>query len=169
MKKTALFIAAFCLWFLLVWPFHPISQRILWPDVFVGLGVALLITLVMREFSVQRFRRLINPVRYFWLVMYAFVFAYYLIKANLDMAFRIIHPSMPIKPGIVKVKTNLQTDTAITVLANSITLTPGTLTVDVVDQNYLYVHWINVKTKNEAEAAHKILGRFEWFIKKIFE
>jgi multicomponent Na+:H+ antiporter subunit E len=169
MKKIALFIATFLLWFLLVWPLNPQNGALQMPDIIVGLVVALVVTLIMREFTVQRFRRLVNPVRYLWIFAYAAIFIYYLVKANLDVAYRILHPAMPIEPGIVKVRTNLKTATAITTLANSITLTPGTLTVDITDDGYLYVHWINVKTKEGEKAAQMILGRFEWFIKKIFE
>jgi len=87
-----------------------------------------------------------------------------------------LHPKMPIKPGIVKIKTSLKTESGITALANSITLTPGTLTVDLADegqgdsrQTYLYIHWINVKSDDVEEATKYIAWKFEWFLKKIFE
>ncbi|MDD5675372.1 MAG: Na+/H+ antiporter subunit E, partial [Chitinivibrionales bacterium] len=80
-----------------------------------------------------------------------------------------LHPAMPIKPGVVKVKTTLTTATGIAVLANSITLTPGTHTIDVTPDGYLYVHWINVKTHDRDLATALIVGRFEWIIKRIFE
>jgi multicomponent Na+:H+ antiporter subunit E len=97
------------------------------------------------------------------------VFLYYLVKANFDVMYRALHPQMPIKPGIVKIKTNLKTDSAITALANSITLTPGTLTVDVTDDGYLYIHWINVAAEDVEQATKHISETFEWFIKRIFE
>jgi multicomponent Na+:H+ antiporter subunit E len=76
---------------------------------------------------------------------------------------------MPINPGIVKIKTRLKTDAGITALANSITLTPGTLTVDLTDDGFLYVHWINVKSTDTEEATRLIAERFEYFLEKIFE
>ena len=90
-------------------------------------------------------------------------------KANLDVVYRALHPAMPIKPGIVKIKTSLKTDSGITALANSITLTPGTLTVDLTDDGFLYVHWINVKSTDVEQATRLIAQRFEWFLKRIFE
>ena len=90
-------------------------------------------------------------------------------KANLDVVYRALHPQMPIHPGIVKIKTNLKSDSAITALANSITLTPGTLTVDVTEDGYLYIHWINVKSTDVEEASKLIAGKFEFFIERIFE
>lgn len=77
---------------------------------------------------------------------------------------------MPINPGIVKVKTTLRSDTGLTFLANSITLTPGTLSVDVDQENgFLYVHWINVKDKDIDRATSLIVHRFERILKRIFE
>ena len=75
---------------------------------------------------------------------------------------------MPIKPGIVKVKTTLKTDIGKTFLANSITMTPGTITIDIIDDEF-YIHWIYVSSKDPQVYTNKILGRFEKYIKRIFE
>jgi multicomponent Na+:H+ antiporter subunit E len=76
---------------------------------------------------------------------------------------------MPIHPGIVKVKTTLKNPAGRTMLANSITLTPGTLTVDITDDEYLYIHWINVKSEDIEQASRDIVARFETFLRRIFE
>jgi multicomponent Na+:H+ antiporter subunit E len=76
---------------------------------------------------------------------------------------------MPIRPGVVRVKSTLKTATGRTALANSITLTPGTLTLDVTDDGVFYVHWLFVTTLDDEEAAEQVLRRFEWFIQRIFE
>ena len=102
-------------------------------------------------------------------VVYCFYLFFQIAVANLDVVYRALHPQMPIHPGIVKIKTNLKSDSAITALANSITLTPGTLTVDVTDDGYLYVHWINVKSTDVDEATRLIAEKFEFFIERIFE
>ena len=108
-------------------------------------------------------------MRIFWFLVYIPVFFYYVIVANIDVAYRVLHPKMPINPGIVKIKTNLKTDSGITALANSITLTPGTLTIDLTEDGFLYIHWINVKSTDIEEATKHIGQRFEYFIAKIFE
>ena len=82
---------------------------------------------------------------------------------------RIPIPTMPIKPGIVKVRSRLKTETGLTVLASCITLTPGTLTIDVTNDGIFYIHWLNVLSLDEEEAANHVLRRFEWFIQRIFE
>jgi len=111
----------------------------------------------------------ISPVRIFWFLLYIPVFFYYMMAANFDVVYRALHPQMPINPGIVKIKTRLKSESGITALANSITLTPGTLTVDLTDDGYLYVHWINVKSVDIQQATEQIARKFEWFLEKIFE
>jgi len=66
-----------------------------------------------------------------------------MLLANLDVAFRVLHPKIPIRPGIVKVKPGIKSDMGKLLLANSITLTPGTLSMDYIGDD-LYIHWINV-------------------------
>ena len=111
----------------------------------------------------------LSPVRVFWFLVYVPVFSYYMVKANIDVLYRVLHPQMPIRPGIVKIKTSLKSDSAITALANSITLTPGTLTIDLTEDGYLYIHWIYVKSDDMEQATRQIAGPFEWFIRRIFE
>jgi len=102
-------------------------------------------------------------------VCYIPVLFYYMLLANLDVVYRVIHPKMPIRPGIVRVKTTLKSESAKAALANSITLTPGTLSVDITEDNHLYIHWINVKSTEEEEATKRIVLRFENILKKIFD
>ncbi|MBN1595523.1 Na+/H+ antiporter subunit E [candidate division FCPU426 bacterium] len=168
-NKIILFLLSYLIWLLLTWPFDFSTGQINVQAIVAGFIASILVAMIMREISYHRLARLFNPLRYFWFCVYILVFSYYLVKSNLDVAFRVLHPDLPIKPGIVKIKTRLQTDTAITALANSITLTPGTLTVDYRNDGYFYVHWIYVTTFSQEEAAARIIGRFEWFIHKIFE
>ncbi len=64
-----------------------------------------------------------------------------LVVANVQLALRILNPSLPIRPRIVEVRTGLRSPLGRLLLANSITLTPGTLTVDV-QEDRLLVHWV---------------------------
>ncbi|HDQ14664.1 MAG TPA: Na+/H+ antiporter subunit D [Sediminispirochaeta sp.] len=99
---------------------------------------------------------------------YLILFVWELIKSNIDVASRVLRPSLPINPGIVKVKTDLKSDVGKLVLANSITLTPGTLTIDV-DDDFLYIHWIDVKDSSPEAAQTRISRRFEGLLKEIVE
>jgi len=103
----------------------------------------------------------LSPKRWGLFVCYFFgPFLWALILANIDVALRVI--TGHVKPGIVKVSSGLTSGLAQTVLADSITLTPGTMTVDVdTDNGDLYVHWINVKDLHPSEDM--VYGSFgEW-------
>ena len=167
MRRLIYFILAFIVWVLLTWPFA--DGKIDFQVVIAGVIAAFLIAVLFHEILPKEYRVFISPVRVFWFLVYVPVFFYYVIKANFDVVYRALHPKMPIKPGIVKIKTILKTESGITALANSITLTPGTLTVDLTDDGFLYVHWINVKSDDIEQATKFIARRFEWFLKKIFE
>jgi len=168
-ERLVLFVISLVFWLLLVWPVSPVDGRLMMGDVAAGVLVAAFVALVMHEIIRVRFIRLINPHSWFWLIIFIFVFFYYVIKGGLDVSYRVLHPRMPIRPGIVKTRSILKTDTGRSALANCITLTPGTLTIDVSDDGIFYIHWINVLSVDEEEAARHVLRRFEWFIRKIFE
>jgi len=106
--------------------------------------------------------------RIFFVFVYFCVLFWEIIKANIDVALRVLNPALPIKPGIVEIKTSLKSDAAKVALANSITLTPGTLTLDIIGDK-LFIHWINVTAEDPQKAAAVIAGRFERYLKKIFE
>jgi len=160
MKYIVLFLICLGLWLLVTFDFSS-------ANIIVG-AVAALLTAIIFGHTFLSAGKFFQPQRYFWIIVYLFVFVWECIKANFDVAYRVLSPKMPIKPGIVKVKSSLKTNIGKTFLANSITMTPGTITVDVVDE-YFYIHWIYVSGKNPEEYAHKILERFEKYIKRIFE
>ena len=167
MRRLIYFVVGFVTWMLLCWPV--VDGKLDVQVTVAGLIASALVAVLFHEMLPREHHVFISPVRFFWLLVYLPIYSYYVIMANFDVVYRALHPKMPINPGIVKIKTNLKTDSAITALANSITLTPGTMTVDVTDDGYLYIHWINVKSEDVEEATRIISQQFEWFIKKIFE
>lgn len=161
MKYVTLFISMFILWMLLTFDLHI-------HNILVGLVSALLVTLLFGHHFLKGWQKFYNPARYFYGLIYLIIFIWACIKANFDVAYRVLSPKMPIKPGIVKVRTTLKTNIAKTFLANSITMTPGTITVDVIDDDF-YIHWIYVSSQDPAIYSKKIVGRFEKLLKKVFE
>lgn len=84
------------------------------------------------------------------IIAFFFFFIYELIKANLQVAFDVVTPKFYMKPGIVSVPLDAKTDMEITLLANLISLTPGTLSLDVSDdKKVLYVHAMYVTDKQK--------------------
>ena len=103
-----------------------------------------------------------------FLLIYVPLFIIKMVEANLDMAYRVLSPSLPINPGFVKVPTDLKGNIGKLVLANSITLTPGTLSVDV-DKDYVYVHCVNVKGDCSEDYQREVSGSFEKVLGGIFK
>lgn len=161
LKKIFDFVIIFSIWLALVW-----SIEI--PDVIAGILVTFILILLFGDMFPVEITKLFHPIRIFWILIYIPHFIWYIVKSNFDVTYRVFHPEMPIKPGIVRVKTTLKSDIAKTFLANSITLTPGTLTVDCVKDN-LYVHWINIVSDDPEVEAKIIVEKFERYLKKIFE
>jgi multicomponent Na+:H+ antiporter subunit E len=108
----------------------------------------------------------LGPKALVYMVAYFFVFIKALVLSNLDVAFRVLHPKLPIDPGIVKVRTRLKTPLGRLLLANSITLTPGTITVEMRGED-VFVHWIKVAATDPESATEAIVTGFEKYLEVI--
>jgi len=161
MRRLAFFVALLVVWLLLTWTLDG-------QEVIVGVILCVALAALLGSIFTRDPTRLFQPKRWFYFLIYVPYFITYCVKANLDVAYRVIHPNLPIRPGIVKVTTNLKTDIAKTFLANSITLTPGTLTVDISGQD-LFIHWINIDTDDAQERTDTIVRRFEGLLARVFE
>ena len=156
-----LLVVSFLVWLALTSSLEP-------QELAAGLGVCLVLSIWLSAGYVRLGLPTPSPKRIVFFVIYLVVLLFEILKANLDVAYRVVHPKMPIHPGVVVIKTRLRSDIAKMVLANSITLTPGTFTLDVIDDT-LQIHWINVKTEKEAEATAMIGERFEKYLRVIFD
>jgi multicomponent Na+:H+ antiporter subunit E len=158
--RITLFLLLLATWILLV---QPLDLQ----ELIVGGGTALLIAILPggsgKLYGEVRFL----PRRIFTAMLFFFVFLGELIKSNLDVAFRVLHPRLPINPGIVKVKTRLTSRLGRIALANSITLTPGTITVETKGDTF-YIHWIDARAKNIEESTRAIVEKFEGYLEVIF-
>jgi multicomponent Na+:H+ antiporter subunit E len=141
-------------------------------EIILGIILSLIVGIVARTIFVKKSFRMLNPIRWFTFLAYVVgPFFVAMAKANIDVAYRVI--TGKINPGIVKISPNLKTDLGITMLANSITLTPGTLSVDIdAEKNDLYVHWINVNKKalgkKPVDCKH-VCGNFPEWVRRIAE
>ncbi len=159
--KFVIFVVCLLTWLVLTWSVNIFS-------VIVGIAVSIFVSFMISDMFVKKIFAKGKAV--LWFLYYIPMFLWECIKANLDVAYRVIHPGLPINPGIVKVKTGLKSELGMTFLANSITLTPGTLSVDVDKENgYLYVHWIDVKNKEIEAATGIVVEKFERILGRIFE
>jgi multicomponent Na+:H+ antiporter subunit E len=133
-------------------------------ELIAGAALGILTGIVTRNFLCRsRNYRMVNPLRLLILFTYAIVpFFIEMTKANVDVAYRVI--TMKIRPGIIRVRSDLKTDFGIFTLANSITLTPGTITVDIDEKTHdLFIHNINVPPGMESDEAVDARRLFTYF------
>jgi multicomponent Na+:H+ antiporter subunit E len=119
-----------------------------------------------RSYSIFEALKL-NPKAIVYWFVYIFVFLMELVKSNFDVALRVISPKLPINPGIVEVKTKLKSKLGRMILTNSITLTPGTFTVELLGDR-IFIHWIDVKSEDIEEDTRLILHKFEKYLEVIY-
>jgi multicomponent Na+:H+ antiporter subunit E len=136
-------------------------------ELITGAIVSFIITIISLKMEPILGDIKLTPKSLLFSIIYVFVFIKELIISNIDVARRVIDPKLPIKPGIVKVQTKLKSKLGKMVLANSITLTPGTMTTEIKD-DYLYIHWIEAKEKDVEGATKVIVQTFEKYLEVIF-
>ncbi len=144
------FLVSLLLWLLLVGSLNP-------QELLAGVLVSGMVTLLFGP----RFA-IFTGFRFSWLapvyiLQYLGDFFLALIAANFELGKRILTPSLPIRPEMVELHTNLKSPLGKMLLANTITLTPGTLTVDV-DGDKLQVHWVYCPPGVGAEQATALIA-----------
>ena len=135
-----------------------LSSNLHMPNLLIGLGVSFFIALLYINMFKSKQFELINP---YWLIVYILVMTKNLIISNLQITKKVLSKDMKLNPAIVAIKTELKSDWKKLLLANSITLTPGTLTLDIKD-NILYIHTIECMDDKE-----EISKEFENIINKL--
>ena len=165
------FIFCFLFWMLLTWSVGP-------RELILGVVIAAVVSALTSRFLIQsKAFYLYNPVRLITLIFYlVIVLLWEIIKANLSMAAIVLSPGKKnYKPGIIRVPAGDKPSTpyGLSLVSNSITLTPGTITLDVAEdekgKNYYYVHWIDVAETDRDKAGDAIKGTMEKWIGRIWE
>ena len=139
------------------WPINGLILAVLWlfvrgvstperlaEEFLIGLAVGMPLAFVVRRLYAPSLplSRSLRVAPYAGL--YLLVFLKDLVLANFSVARIVLSPSLPIQPAVVEVPLRVQSDVSITTIANSITLTPGTLTMDYdATRNSLFVHSID--------------------------
>jgi multicomponent Na+:H+ antiporter subunit E len=146
------------------WPVVGVGLAVLWlfvrgvstsdvvGEAVIGLGVGLTLAYGLRAFYTEQVtvRALLAALPY--AVRYVAAFLRELVTANVEVAYRVLSPRLPIDPDVVAVPLRVESDAAVTTIANSITLTPGTLTMDHdATTNTLYVHSLAGDTRAVVE------------------
>lgn len=177
LRKTTLsaffstFVFCMAFWLLITWSVAP-------EELIAGVLVSAAVSLFSARFFIHESAFwFFNPAKLLVGVFYcAVIFPWELLKANWDMAKRALSPSMKIHPGIVRVPVSLQSDNGQALLADSITLTPGTITMNVEETSmptgeraYFFIHWIDVTELNRVKAGDIIKGNMEKWVRRIYK
>ncbi len=154
--KSILFLLLYGVWLLLTAPADV-------PEIVTGGIFALIIAILPWGNTIILHELRISPRSILYMFIYLFIFLKALILSNLDVALRVLSPRLPTDSGIVRVRTRLKSRLGRLILANSITLTPGTITVETRDEDF-FVHWIDVKGESIEERTKKIVSNFEKYL-----
>ena len=163
------FIVAF-VWSYLLWLVLTTGTNgTLWSpeELIAGVLFSALIAYTTREVIGEKATRFLNPVKWLEFLIYTPVLFWGMVKANFHVAWLVI--TGKIRPGIVRVPVDLENDAQYTILSNSITLTPGTLTIDACpEEKALYVHWIDIPEGLERpENSEPVSGPFEKWARRL--
>lgn len=146
--------------FLLLWAFWVLLGGFGFEDIIIGGVISLIISSVFGYFFMKEATT--DYVKGFFVFLaYIPYYVYHQILDVLDVSYRII--TGRINPGIIEIQHEHTHDWGITVLSNSITMMPGTLTLEA-EAKRLFIHWLNMK-----EDKHKAITRFQRVLKRIWD
>ncbi|MCK8825928.1 Na+/H+ antiporter subunit E [Fuchsiella alkaliacetigena] len=158
-----IFIILYVIWFI-------VSGNFSLASIVVGGLAAILPAKVISDYFV-RWSAMRIVTKFFIFVAYLLLLLKEVMASSLNVAYIVLHPRMPFNPGIVKVPTGFEGEhkgIAMSFLGNTVTLTPGTMTLDLdTESGDLYIHWLDVKTRDPEEMRKTIYGKFESLIGRI--
>jgi len=166
-RKIATFTIILIVWIIL-------TGKITMDILIVGTIVSLITTFLYNDLLFRKSNRkkswIYHLKQLFYIILFIPVFFYEAFIAALKVSRHVFEKEPSFTPGIIKVKTKLTNITALTILANLITLTPGTLTLDFdMRERAFFIHWIDVTTLQQAEARKETIERFENWLEVIFQ
>ena len=123
-----------------------VSGSLKWPQLLFGLAAAVFVVWFNRNLLIRSEERVpINLKTLVWFAGYLAKLLADIVVANFQVAALVLSPRMPIEPNLVDLEVDLKKTTNRVLLANSITLTPGTLTIMADDKKFL-VHALTFKS-----------------------
>lgn len=164
------FIFCYILWILIILAYTGIHSSL--EEYLEGIVVCLIVAFISSNLFIREDAFwLFYPKRMGALLTFIPIYFWYMLKANWNIAKMVLTPGLRINPGILKIRTDLKSDYALAMLAGCITLAPGTITMDVVEElgkAYMYIHRIDVKGKNMKDNSMEIKNVYETWIGRFF-
>ena len=158
--RKSLFVGLFAIWLML-------NSTLAWQVWVLGALLAAVGAVTMRHIATAYVGVTFTPRSILYYFAYLGLFLKELVQANLKVAYLVLMPDPDLKPAIIQVKTSLKTAIGRLTLANSITLTPGTLVIDIKDDS-LFIHCINVSETHPADEVRESVARFEKYLKVVY-
>ena len=164
-KKIYIIILLYLVWIL-------ISSNLSPTSLILGLVISLSVNLVISysSFTKKVAEKFIKNI--FSFIYYGIIIAGQVFIASYKVAYFVLNPNLDFKPGILKTKVDLGNENQImklTILANIITLTPGTVAISAnINNNLLYIHWIHMECGSEEECKLKMMGDFDKIVRRLF-
>lgn len=153
-SRLIVFTLSFFVWLAITYSIH-------WQVLLSGAGVSVLVAGLVGGIFVKTGKS-IKVYRLYYFIWYLAVLFWEMAHANFHVAFIVIHPDLSIRSCLISIKTELKEDSSWTILANSISLTPGTLTVDADKKSrQLFIHCMTVETTDMRKVAADIERKFE--------
>ncbi|WLD92159.1 Na+/H+ antiporter subunit E [Alkalihalobacillus sp. AL-G] len=144
----------------LIWMF--LSETYTFVSFLIGFVIGIFLLLLLNRFIPDTFY--FNYVVAIWRLILLFIKELFI--ANIDVLKMVYKPKLDMQPGIIALPTELRSNWEITLLANLITLTPGTLSVDVSSDNrFIYIHAMDLPDVDEV--ITQIKETFEKAIKDV--
>ncbi|MEA3265561.1 MAG: Na+/H+ antiporter subunit E [Candidatus Fermentibacteria bacterium] len=137
-------------------------------EIILGMVVSVLAAVAVKGALTGNLLRLLSPGKFLAVVGYVLFFLAQMVKANIDIFFRIFRPVIPIRPGIVRASLTLKSERARAIVANSITLTPGTITIDIIGDE-IFIHWVFLPGGDVHSETQAMVDSFAVRLEKIFE
>jgi multicomponent Na+:H+ antiporter subunit E len=150
---VSLRVPVLLVWFVVLWEslWGNFTVANLLSGVAVSIGLVLLVRLPgasLRSYGAGRVR----PIRTLWFLVF---FVVKVVQANVSLAWEVVTPRNTIEPGILGIPIRDCSDALVTLIANAFTLTPGSLTIEVLeDPTVIYVHVLHL---NDPEKVRRDL------------
>lgn len=160
-RHLVLFFLALLFWVLLTWSLSTASLA-------AGLMVALITSVLFGKYFYTSIYKLTQFKRFYMVIPFLAFFTWQCIKANFDVAWRVIQRKIPIQPAIIKIPLVVQTELGRAILSCALSMTPGTIVIDI-KEDMMYVHWIYVDKKDPDTYTTQRIRKFEKYISTIFD
>jgi multicomponent Na+:H+ antiporter subunit E len=119
----------------------------------LGLLSVLIVAFISSRMNLIIFDQPILQLYFIKFIPYGFWLIIQILRSNIDVCRRILNPKLPINPQLVKVKSTQTSNLAKVIYANSITLTPGTISIDL-DGSEIEVHSLSEKGVDELKTGN---------------